>query len=330
MSLVRISTSGPKQTYILQDLFTQRGLHTVVLSPTEIGIECAELPEDLGSMMDLCSSSIAEQDIHQASAAPAPTDPPGSDIEFKNPDPGLYWNLESSAAEAEQEYSPEREFIFAPHWRAAKAAMMGLLSAIEIKNRHMQQWLDARVLRLHEAEERILQSTRSKEAVREAAEAKVWEASAQPGWSLGALTNRGSGNGKYFAAAGGLVMAALFGLGMLLSHKSPSSSAPLQTQTEETASAPRSNLALVAKPHSARPLQTAQRKKTAPVHVQMAANRSASHVPAAVRSHPASGNHASRDYDNGPEVVTHYYHQAQTPQVRKTSYQGIKYYSDLN
>lgn len=326
MSLVRITTSNPTQTYALWDLFTQRGLHAVVLSPTEIGIECDELPKDLGDALAGCSSSITDQGLHEISSSPSFIDTQSRDTSTESHAQDSYGPIDSSSEDYDQEYSSQREFILAPHWRAARTSLLRLLASMEARGQRIQQWLDSRAQQLHEAEERVLRKGRARDEAREAAEARVWESSVQPNWSVVTFMNGKLSNGKSFVLAGGLVMAALFALGLLLSRHSH----PSLTATQANAAVPTAHLtsAPAAPVHrsSSKHMRSVQAKKAvAPPAPQVAAAHRAPALPAAKHAH-----HTYKSYDDEPEVVTHYYTKNQAPQIRKASYDGVKYYSDLD
>src|SRR5438045_792599 len=111
MSMVRISSKDPNQTSALWDYLSQHGLHVVMLSPTQLEIECEQLPDELrreiaswqfAGDFEISSDEQLDYSLQSSRVAQPEPQPLKSDSE---------WN---------DDYVPEREFILAPYWRSVR------------------------------------------------------------------------------------------------------------------------------------------------------------------------------------------------------------------
>ena len=334
MSTLHISTKDSNRANSLRDYLSQHGLNVVMLSPTELEVEgslSAELRDEISSWQhqrDLDVTVVSDPDIEL---------------------------VDQSQPESDSFEVPEREFILAPHWRKIKATTVALGAAFAAKRKHARI-LSGRISTwLHETEEKILARSKASDEERNIAEEKTWAETVQPIESihraetprapavplkerlqsatafLTALSSRiaVTDGGKAAAFAGAVVMAGLIGIGLSVSHVDKSSAATLHPGATTSPISPT----------SIEPSQPEHQTSSAVPKVREAAGLSKpSPVPSAWASQKT---HRSAEVvvhrhqndvaeDEGPEVVTHYYHQKAVSQVRKPAYNGVKHYSDLN
>lgn len=339
MSTLRISTKDPNRALSLKDYLSQHGLHVVMLSSTELEIEDGGVSTELG---DEISSWRHAHDLEI-------TVHPVTDSSMQS----------EQSAQQDEEWSdsevPEREFVLAPQWRSAKAQAAKLGSVLAARGQAMRGALRRTSSWLHATEERILARSSASDKKRTIAEEKAWAESVQPveavqplpsvpreeriplrqkiqdaAASIAALrsTRWLTDGGKAVAFAGGIVMAGLIGIGLSVSHIDKASagtshpgSGSASATVVETSAEPASQISRSAAPSSG---QTARLAKPRPVV-----------APPVVAKHRASGPVVRRHEEDvaesdGPEVVTHYYHQKAVSQVQKTTYNGVKRYSDMD
>jgi len=338
MSTLRISTKDSNQAGSLRDYLSQHGLNVIMLSSTELEIEGNDLSEEL--RMEISSW----QHAHDLEIT---VDPLSQDVtESRDQSDGEWGDFDA----------PQREFILAPHWRRAKTSLPPLGAAFSAGGVRVRIAFGRISTWLHETEEKILARSRAGDEERKLAEEKAWTDTVQPVETveppeisrpaaisvreriqsaaafLTAFNSRIrlTDGGKAVAFAGGIVMAGLIGIGLSVSHVDKTSAAPL---VQGSASRPASPAALgtSAQPrHQTKavvsvPRETAGLPKPSPVNSAQAARKR--HRSAEVVVHRYDNEAAEND---GPEVVTHYYQQKAVSQVRKTTSNGVKRYSDMD
>jgi len=333
MSMLRISTKDPNRALSLKDYLSQNGLNVVMLSPTELEIEDGSVSGELGDEISSWRQSH-DLEITVHSVAQSATQSPQPDEEWRDSE------------------TPQREFVFAPQWRSVRTNVISLGLRLAATRQLIQSFVGRLSTRLHETEERILCRSTASDKERSIAEEKAWADNVKPveriqpaerlrplekiqlrqriqsattfvaGLSSAKWLTDG---GKAVAVAGGIVMAGLIGIGLSVSHVDKASAG---TSHPSSGSAAAAVVQTSAQPHQVRalassPKQTAQLSKPSPVstpHMAMTPHAS---------PHAVAGPHEDLAEDNGPEVVTHYYNQKSVSQLRKTTYNGVKHYSDM-
>lgn len=345
MSLVRVSTTGPEQTCSLWNLLAKRGLNVVILSATELGVECEEeLSENLSRELEWARAQVQGN-------VPAGTISPSLSLEGQSPGNEI---APAGPGDADwmEGYVPEREFILAPYWRRIRAALASLLEGFSRTDKlpsaepasqdaAMPASWSARFTnsvefardaikharrKLRRAEERILEESQAGDLRRENAEAGVWDSESED-WASAPKTAGRFFNVKIFAFLGGAAMAGLILLGLSLAHRS---GAPL---TIESADSPASNAsqpverpaAAAASAQSAKPVAESAVATKAVKPSPSKSVQSAGNLPAARPRVKRSPSGALDDQ----EVITRYYRR-NAPRVNRASYDGVKHYSDLN
>ena len=337
MSTLRISTKDPNRALSLKDYLSQHGLRVVMLSPTELEIEDGNVSAELG---DEISSWRHSHDL-EITVHPVTHSAPRSD--------------ESIQANAEWTDSeiPQREFVLAPQWRSAKAKLAGLGFVLAAKSAATKSFVGRLSTRLHETEERILTRSTASDKERTIAEEQAWAAKVQPvesvqpakkislaekiqlrqriqaaTASMAALrsTKWLTDGGKAVAFAGGIVMAGLIGIGLSVSHIDKASAGTAQPSSGSASATVVNTSAQPAHPvvaPAASPRQTA--------HVAKPSSANTPHSTPKQHASPAVSNTEEDVAENdAPEVVTHYYHQKAVSQLRKSTYSGVKHYSDMD
>jgi hypothetical protein len=355
MSLVRISTTGPEQTCSLWNLLAKRGLNVVILSATELGVECDEVSEDLSRELEWARAQVQSNVPTQATS---PTDVSAASLEAQ-----AFGNENASAENGGaqsgwmEDYVVEREFVLAPYWRRVKTAVArclrgfsqgdgALASEPSLQNPKRQPAIWSGRLaatigiardaikragqKLQDVERRILEKSDAGAFRRENAEASVWGTAESEAWPPPPETPGRFFNVKIFAFLGGATMAGLILMGLSLAHRS---SAPLSTGSGKT-SAAASNAT-----HSAESPATAaaSSQPAEPVSESAVAAKApkpspSKSVQSARNSRPVrqrSGKPARSAADDDREVITKYYSR-NAPRVHRASYDGVKHYSDMN
>ena len=335
MSTLHISTKDSNRANSLRDYLSQHGLNVVMLSPTELEVEgslSAELRDEISSWqhhgleITVVSHTAAESD-----------------------------SAEQTEGELDDFEIPQREFILAPHWRKIKATTAGFGTLFAAKGKQARIASGRISTWLHETEEKILARSKASDEERKIAEEKTWTETVQPIESMHrAETPRApavplrerlhsatafltmlnsrmaiTDGGKAAAFAGAVVMAGLIGIGLSVSHVDKSSAATLHPSATASPVSAKS-IEPSRSEHqtsSAKPKlrEAAGLSKPSPVKSARASQKS--HRPAEVVVHRYQNDVAE---DEGPEVVTHYYHQKAVSQMRKTTNNGVKRYSDLD
>ena len=336
MSTLRISTKDPNRALSLKDYLSQHGLHVVMLSPTELEIEDGNVSAELGNEIS------SWQHAHDLEIVVHPV---------------THSSTRSEESPGEEEWIdsevPQREFVFAPQWRSAKIHAAKFSLALAAKGQAMRGAFRRTSSWLHETEEKILARSSASDMERKIAEEQAWAPGVQPIESLqpakkvplaekiqlhqriqaatasmAALrsTKWLTDGGKAVAFAGGIVMAGLIGIGLSVSHidkasagTAPPSSGSASTTVMNTSAEP-THPAVTPVAH---PRQTARVAKPSPVNTPHTTNTH--------HALPAAGQYDEEVAENdSPEVVTHYYHQKPVSQLRKTTYNGVKHYSDMD
>jgi hypothetical protein len=337
MSTLRISTKDHNRAISLKDYLSQHGLHVVMLSPTELEIEDGNVSAELG---DEISSWQHAHDL-EITVYPVTHNATGSEE-------SLQQNEEWSDSEA-----PQREFVFAPQWRIARAQAAKLGSALASKSHLMRGAFRRSSSWLHETEERILARSTASDNERKIAEEQAWAEAAEASPNVPPVekiqperiplrqriqsatasiagfrsTRWLTDGGKAAAFAGGIVMAGLIGIGLSVSHIDKASAGTSHPDSDPSAATVVTTSAQPVQPPSAAKssAQAARVAKPSPVVTPKTAPKHLASAKPLVRHH---GEDVAES--DSPEVVTHYYHQKAVSQLQKPPSNGIKHYSDMD
>ena len=334
MSTLHISTKDSNRASSLRDYLSQHGLNVIMLSPIELQVEgslSAELRAEISSWQH-------KRDLEVTVVSPADTE-----------------SVDQNQGESDDFKVPEREFILAPHWRKIRGTAAALSAAFAANREHARIMSGRISTWLHETEEKILVRSKASEEERKSAEEKTWAETVQPIESvhraetarvpgvplrerlqsatafLTALNSRitVTDGGKAAAFAGAIVMAGLIGIGLSVSHVDKSSAATLHPSTPAT-------------PVSATAVEPSQPQHQTGLAAPTLREAAALSKPRPVTSdRTPQKTHRSDEVgvhryqndvavDEGPEVITHYYHQKAVSQVHKPTYNSVKHYSDLD